>query len=599
MKPKMALNVLQMAGIVRPVSTQPDDEYAFRHGLLQETAYRSLLKQDRERMHLQVGETIETTYPDRRNELAALLADHFLRGGDSSKALHYFQQAAQNARGRYANTEAVEYYSAALDLVRDLSIPGEEAELLRERGLTYEIVGDFDSARADYEAALALGQELYDQRITWRAQLDLGKLWAARDYARTGDYFLDALATARQLGDQVAIARSLNRLGNWHINRSEPDKSVRYHEEALGIFKNLENERGIAETLDFLGMTHLMASNMETGAQYYEQAVSLLRSLGEERRLISALTGLALRIGYSQSDTVVGLDVPIEQALNELNEATRLAEEINWKAGESFSLWTTGFVLSAAGEFSAALEAAKKGLELADEIEHVQWVTAACCAVSRVYMRMLDHESALPYLERARELARRMDSNHWIAVTTAMFANAYIEAGEFDRAEGLLAEVKGPELGQMMLGDRLCWYAIGELELAREQYQPAWSSFNELIEAAPGYDSDAVIPRLFHSRGLASLGLEQWEDAQQDFEAALKTCEAVGAVELAWKLHAALCRAYRGQGMSNEAAEHRRLARAAVKVLSNKISSPEQSELFRTRAEDYIDTCAGSSADEN
>src|SRR5262245_66214012 len=53
-----------------------------------------------------------------------------------------------------------------------------------------------------------------DRGAEWQALIDLGFLWASRDYARTGDYFRSALALARALGDSATIAQSLNRISN-------------------------------------------------------------------------------------------------------------------------------------------------------------------------------------------------------------------------------------------------------------------------------------------------------------------------------------------------------------------------------------------------
>ena len=71
------LNTLESSGLIRLAAVQPELEYLFRHALVQDAAYSSLLKNDRRHLHKSVGEALEALYPQQRDELAATLALHF------------------------------------------------------------------------------------------------------------------------------------------------------------------------------------------------------------------------------------------------------------------------------------------------------------------------------------------------------------------------------------------------------------------------------------------------------------------------------------------------------------------------------------------
>ena len=131
----------------------------------------------------------------------------------------------------------------------------------RARGLAYETLGDFERARADYEAALRGARARCDQRAEWQALLDLGAFWAAHDYARAGEYLRQALDLARALDDPASLAHSLNRLGNWLANTGHPVEGCRRHREALALFETLGDRPGIADTLDLLGMAHVLSGD--------------------------------------------------------------------------------------------------------------------------------------------------------------------------------------------------------------------------------------------------------------------------------------------------------------------------------------------------
>ena len=103
--------------------------YVFRHALSQETAYGSLLERHRRAHHGTVGHALEHLYRDRRDEVAELLALHFGRSEEAEKAVDYAILAAQKSQRRWANTEALAYFSDALSLLD--TMPDTEPNRLR------------------------------------------------------------------------------------------------------------------------------------------------------------------------------------------------------------------------------------------------------------------------------------------------------------------------------------------------------------------------------------------------------------------------------------------------------------------------------------
>ena len=112
------LTQLESAGLVRLARAHPELEYRFRHALVQDAAYDSLLKADRRRFHRAVGEALERLYPERLDEIAPALERHFNEAGDDERALRYATLAGDSAFGRSASQEAVFYYRRALALRR-------------------------------------------------------------------------------------------------------------------------------------------------------------------------------------------------------------------------------------------------------------------------------------------------------------------------------------------------------------------------------------------------------------------------------------------------------------------------------------------------
>ncbi len=193
----------------------------FAHALIREALYAGLPATRRRILHRRVADALlAANAPPDPDALAA----HLGRAGDP-REFAWLVRAGERALARHAPQIALDRLTRALDLAARRGIaPG--ADLYRARGRARETLGDFAGALADHEAALAAARATGDARAEWRAQLDLGQLWAARDYAQVGGHYAHALALARELDDPAALADSLNRLGNWSVNTGRPWEGV-------------------------------------------------------------------------------------------------------------------------------------------------------------------------------------------------------------------------------------------------------------------------------------------------------------------------------------------------------------------------------------
>ncbi len=254
---------------------QAGDEFAFRHALTREAIYSGLLARERRLLHGQIAATLEELNPDNAPKVAGDLAYHFFEAEAWAKALHYGALAAAEADRAFAPRAAIEQYGRAIEAAGKIG-QAAPSDLHRGRGLAFEAIGRFDDALADQEKALALAHDCGDSRSEWQALIDLGGLWAGRDYSRTGDYYKRASDLAEVIGDIAMRAHSMNRLGNWHLNTEQPVEALHYHRQALQLFESQGDRPGVAATLDLLGMSSLIGGDLIAGLKYYLQAIDLL-----------------------------------------------------------------------------------------------------------------------------------------------------------------------------------------------------------------------------------------------------------------------------------------------------------------------------------
>ena len=117
------LRELKALEIVYEQGLLPEPAYVFKHAVIQDVAYHSLLVQRRKELHSAVGYAIEELYPDRLADHYEELAHHFAQGEEWQKAMDYSTLAGDRAAHAFANAEAHKHYTRALEAAGKL-VPG-------------------------------------------------------------------------------------------------------------------------------------------------------------------------------------------------------------------------------------------------------------------------------------------------------------------------------------------------------------------------------------------------------------------------------------------------------------------------------------------
>ena len=112
-----SLHELQRLGLLEQDRRWPQPEYRFRHALIQETVYRTLLAGPRAELHRRAAEWLEQRYAGAEDEVLGLLAHHWHAAQNGDKAVEYLLRAGDRARQEYALDEAIEHYRALLPLL--------------------------------------------------------------------------------------------------------------------------------------------------------------------------------------------------------------------------------------------------------------------------------------------------------------------------------------------------------------------------------------------------------------------------------------------------------------------------------------------------
>jgi tetratricopeptide (TPR) repeat protein len=437
-----ALEIIYEQGLI------PEPAYIFKHAVIQDVAYNSLLLQRRKELHRAVGATIEELYRDRLPEHYAELAYHFSRGEDWSRAMEYSALEGDQSARAFANAEAIEHYARAIDPASKLPLAatGALADLHAKRGEVLSTTGRHHQALDEYAQALECARCGCDRTRECRFLLGLG--WAqfnAHQLESMLDTCEKSRTFAKELGD-VALQAASTAAGTYGkaVCEGATTEIIQRGEEAVHLAEPLAQPRLLAQARGTLGLVLQWRGEFERSAPQLQKALELTRDAHDGHSVGNSLFFLA-HISLSLGE--------YEQALHryaELNDYARTAGDAFWLSR----------VPNCAGAISLELYDLDRALELqleGDEAAHKYsaWPEPRAHSLLKaglVHLERSDYARAEEFFVRAWKLLELDDyGNRWRWHIPLL------------HARGALALARGRQ-------DDAWKFAAESLELARKTY---------------------------------------------------------------------------------------------------------------------------------
>lgn len=459
------LGQLEYVELIRSV-LEEEPTYIFKHALVQDTAYGSLLKQDRKILHRRVGEALERAYAGQLEEVAALLAKHYFEAGDDGKTLHFSTLAGDGAMRTFADPEALAHYELALATIRraeesSASLPGPEiTHAFKSYGRAQELASRYHEAAEVYQELETLARKHQDRAMELAALLERAKIYGTinseHDPAQGKLLSERALEIAREIGDRASECQVLWNLQiTANYSPSDSHDAVAYGEQAVAIARSLNLRDQLAYVLADLacscwgtgeldkGQTVLIESRkmwLESGnlpmlsqndcsasitaflRGEYDEAIKFADEGDEVSRSSGNLWGLTH--SHYVDGYVRFLRGESDAAFRVLTETVKVGEQVGHPVGTIIVRGELAWALGVTGELEKGIAVASAAQELADK--HLPSLRAFGLAVrSRLEVLQGDWPSGLQTVDLAKKSLQR---EAWIPLNPIWVALASIEA---------------------------------------------------------------------------------------------------------------------------------------------------------------------------
>jgi tetratricopeptide (TPR) repeat protein len=510
----LTLDQLENAQLLRPL-VEAEPAYAFRHTLTQESAYASLLKHQRREIHRAVAQAYEKIYGDRcTDEFAAILARHYSEAGDAEQTLVYAAHAGDAAARIYANTEAISFYTQALDLAKPRAENTPQLISLYTRlGRAYELSENYPRALELYHAMQTLAQTRSDRALELQALMLQATAYAVgtggvRDLSKAQEISMQGLELAQALADRPAQARLywilllVNRFGNLG-----PAQAVEYGEKSLALARELGLTEQIAFTLNDLTSAYRGTGQFDLGYAIVPQVTALWRKLNNLPMLAEAL------MASSVSSLMQGqLDESIQQGV----ESYRLNASIGNRYGLSLTggfLWYTYREL---GQLQRAIELAEESTALAKEAKFYGPYWSTLVDLAATFDWLGDYGRAAEYAQRALSNLIPDSPAHPI-FPSSVFASIALHQGDLAKSVEWLAPFIANSLDEYVRtyipsGIQL-FSTVIELALAQKDAPRALAIADHTLALFSQLRLVIALPSILHSRARALRLLDRADEA--------------------------------------------------------------------------------------
>lgn len=468
-----ALAQLIRAELLYRHGTPPDVSYEFKHALVRDAAYQSMLKSTRQVHHQRIARVLEERFPGTVEAQPELLAQHYAEARLTEQAIAYWQKAGARAVASCANLEAMNHLRKALESLQSLPAgpQRDQQELQLQLMLAVPLTATSGYAANDVERVYSRAHKLC-QALGGTAQLfpSLYGLWRyyllRAEYSRARELAQQLLGLAESAGESVLRLAAHRALGATLFYLGELTQSQDHLEQVSAL------ETATSDGGSLLQRTHDVADPQIASRSYASWGLRLLGQTGRAAALSRATAALA------------------EQRAHPFSSALAL----------SFAAWQHQFARDA----HATRERAEAGLQISTERSFPFWIGWNMVLRGWALSVLEPGQAAVSEIQQGLASWRMQGSALGSAYFLALLADVHARRGEAE--EGLKALDEARRFSERT-GERF-WYAEqcrlrGELLLLRGPSQQAEANacFLESLEVARGQKA-----KLLELRAAVSLG---------------------------------------------------------------------------------------------
>jgi class 3 adenylate cyclase/tetratricopeptide (TPR) repeat protein len=484
-----ALIELQRRELVNEIARVPKRVFQFRHALVADAVYETILLKSRRQWHASLAEFLERLHSEQVEEIA----DHLIHSKQRGKAAPYLVAAAERAAHAYAISEAIDRAETAIAILGDEGDPDLLRRALETLGRAREFSFDLPGAAEVYDRLLRLGETRKDSGMHISAlnkkALLKGFFFDQREEA------LEDLAKAEDLAQgedhgEALIENSMNQcfLRTAH---AEFDEVVSYMDQITQLGESLEHEDATLFGMSHLANSLMLMTQFDEALESGKRALAAAEQAGNLKYQAELLTGVLPTCHLRNGDW--------DQALADIERGMEIALQIGARDSEVLAAVMQGQIAMRHGSLEEALGLFRRAMAAADAIGLPALQALGMCVTGTCYQQiggdMLD--TALAFHERTLDVMGKPSGLSYGAQLWTEIGLCAMAAGRVDDAKELFEKALTVPTApihlmrpQALRGMAMVALAEGRIDDARKHH----AELAEYVEERRMQDQSVFIP---------------------------------------------------------------------------------------------------------
>jgi predicted ATPase len=420
----------------------PQATYLFKHALVQDTAYQSLLKSRRQQLHQQIAQVLEQQFSETAETQPELLAHHYTEAGLIAQAIPYWQRAGQRASQRSANVEAISHLTKGLELLQTLTDTPDRAqqELALQATLGPLLIATKGYAAPEVEKAYTRAREL-----------------------------------CRQVGETPLLFRVLFGLWAFYIVRAEHKAAYSLGEQLLSLAESQQDTTLLVEAHWALGASSFALGEVTSARAHLERSIALYDP--HEHRPLAFLYGYDPGMSCQTVGAWVlwSLGYP-EQALRMSQASITLAQKLSHPFSLAYALGHAARLYQFRREEHAIQERTEAAIALSTEQGFPFFLTQGVIFRGVVLAEQGWGHEGIAEIQQGIAAFRATGAELYRPYFLALLAEAYGKAEQGEKGLAVLAEALAVLDNT---GERFCEAELHRLkgQLTLQKFQVSGSKF--------------------------------------------------------------------------------------------------------------------------
>jgi len=530
----------------------PELEYIFKHVLIQEVAYESLLKKRRQEIHCRIAQTIEEVYADRLPEHYELLAHHYGKSGEAEKAIEYLMLAGEKSNQNKAVQAACEFFRQALKAVESAHIsldPDKDRRIHQGLASASFPIGDINTALDMYRKAIEVCKK--HGMIAHEMENLVEFAWARWFTLMKGEeairFYEEGISRAREVGDKGAESQILSIKGFYLAILSHTYEAHKLTVEAEAMALQTGNQRAVGVTRTRRALTERWLGRPGKTVELTEGLTDALSKMFN----LSQLSSLIFIRGLSLAE--IGR---IEEAVAALKHGIDLCEKFGGALPLGRFYNTLGYCYS---EIHHPEEAWKWNLKsegilrkLMEQYPMGRPIAASCSTSSHTDVNLMENLFDQGKTEEAWNRIKSFEEES--------------KSPDYYRARDRL-EARLDSLASLIL-------------LQREKVDEAEVRITRCLEISKREHTKKIEGRFLRLLGEAQMKHKEFDNAIPSISEAILILKEVGNPRQLWQAHASLASVYSKLGRLGEARDQWGAAAEIIHKTANGLSDRNLREGF-------------------